>query len=139
MGLVCERYTLCLFSKLSCLLILYVWWVIYYYSCVFNCGGNCCGFCGATRSEEGDCRFRQSINNHLHLGLHHFHKCNLIRSAIFHSFSQFSFSSSIISFFFFFLFKINFDQTGGVGISNMTKKIQHHENMGFESLCKYRV
>nr|GMC49047.1 sulfite exporter TauE/SafE family protein 3-like [Ipomoea batatas] len=28
---------------------------------------------------------------------------------------------------------------GGVGISNMTKKIQHHQNMGFESLCKYRV
>lgn len=28
---------------------------------------------------------------------------------------------------------------GGVGISNMIKKIQNHEYMGFENLCKYDV
>ncbi|KAK4493389.1 hypothetical protein RD792_017713 [Penstemon davidsonii] len=28
---------------------------------------------------------------------------------------------------------------GGVGISNMVVKIQHHEYMGFENLCKYEV
>lgn len=27
--------------------------------------------------------------------------------------------------------------TGGVGISNMIWKIEHHEYMGFENLCKY--
>ncbi|RRT64559.1 hypothetical protein B296_00020404 [Ensete ventricosum] len=29
--------------------------------------------------------------------------------------------------------------TGGVGISNMVQKIEHHEYMGFENLCKYQV
>ncbi|XP_064972922.1 sulfite exporter TauE/SafE family protein 3-like isoform X1 [Musa acuminata AAA Group] len=28
---------------------------------------------------------------------------------------------------------------GGVGISNMVQKIQHHEYMGFENLCKYEA
>ncbi|CAL9180660.1 unnamed protein product [Musa hybrid cultivar] len=28
---------------------------------------------------------------------------------------------------------------GGVGISNMVQKIQHHEYMGFENLCKYQA
>ncbi|RWW23636.1 hypothetical protein GW17_00012116 [Ensete ventricosum] len=29
--------------------------------------------------------------------------------------------------------------SGGVGISNMVQKIEHHEYMGFENLCKYQV
>lgn len=28
---------------------------------------------------------------------------------------------------------------GGVGISNMIWKIEHHEYMGFENLCEYKL
>nr|GLL16922.1 uncharacterized protein LOC109190899 [Ipomoea trifida] len=47
--------------------------------------------------------------------------------------------ASLIIFTLAFIIFISAISLGGVGISNMTKKIQHHQNMGFESLCKYRV
>jgi hypothetical protein len=33
--------------------------------------------------------------------------------------------------------RMSFQSAGGVGISNMIQKFQHHEYMGFENLCKY--
>ncbi|XP_019197044.1 PREDICTED: uncharacterized protein LOC109190899 [Ipomoea nil] len=47
--------------------------------------------------------------------------------------------ASLIIFTLAFIIFISAISLGGVGISNMTKKIEHHQNMGFESLCKYRV
>lgn len=31
----------------------------------------------------------------------------------------------------------SFQSSGGVGISNMIHKMEQHEYMGFENLCKY--
>ncbi|ONK67037.1 uncharacterized protein A4U43_C06F15000 [Asparagus officinalis] len=47
--------------------------------------------------------------------------------------------ASLIIFILAFTIFVSAISLGGVGISNMIKKIQHHEYMGFESLCKYQV
>nr|GMC77897.1 sulfite exporter TauE/SafE family protein 3-like [Ipomoea batatas] len=47
--------------------------------------------------------------------------------------------ASLIIFTLAFIILISTISLGGIGISNMIKKIHHHENMGFESLCKYNA
>lgn len=45
--------------------------------------------------------------------------------------------ASLIIFILAFMIFVSAISLGGVGISNMIQKIQHHEYMGFENLCKY--
>ncbi|XP_074582436.1 sulfite exporter TauE/SafE family protein 3-like isoform X2 [Curcuma longa] len=47
--------------------------------------------------------------------------------------------ASLIIFILAFTIFVSAISLGGVGISNMVYKIQHHEYMGFENLCKYEV
>ncbi|XP_019197080.1 PREDICTED: uncharacterized protein LOC109190935 [Ipomoea nil] len=47
--------------------------------------------------------------------------------------------ASLIIFTLAFIILISTISLGGIGISNMIKKIEHHENMGFESLCNYNA
>jgi len=45
--------------------------------------------------------------------------------------------ASLIIFILAFMIFVSAISLGGVGISNMIQKIQRHEYMGFENLCKY--
>ncbi|THU52518.1 hypothetical protein C4D60_Mb10t04820 [Musa balbisiana] len=47
--------------------------------------------------------------------------------------------ASLIIFILAFTIFVSAISLGGVGISNMVQKIQHHEYMGFENLCKYEA
>ncbi|XP_042408243.1 sulfite exporter TauE/SafE family protein 3-like [Zingiber officinale] len=47
--------------------------------------------------------------------------------------------ASLIIFILAFTIFVSAISLGGVGISNMVYKIQHHDYMGFENLCKYEV
>lgn len=47
--------------------------------------------------------------------------------------------ASLIIFILAFTIFVSAISLGGVGISNMIQKIQHHEYMGFDSLCNYHV
>nr|GMC49122.1 sulfite exporter TauE/SafE family protein 3-like [Ipomoea batatas] len=47
--------------------------------------------------------------------------------------------ASLIIFILAFTIFVSAISLGGVGISNMVKKIHNHEYMGFENLCKYGV
>ncbi|CAI9784842.1 unnamed protein product [Fraxinus pennsylvanica] len=47
--------------------------------------------------------------------------------------------ASIIIFVLAFVIFVSAISLGGVGISNMIGKIERHEYMGFENLCKYEV
>ncbi|THU45269.1 hypothetical protein C4D60_Mb02t16050 [Musa balbisiana] len=47
--------------------------------------------------------------------------------------------ASLIIFILAFTIFVSAVSLGGVGISNMVQKIQHHSYMGFENLCKYEV
>ncbi|CAL9080672.1 unnamed protein product [Musa textilis] len=47
--------------------------------------------------------------------------------------------ASLIIFILAFTIFVSAVSLGGVGISNMVQKIEHHEYMGFENLCKYEV
>ncbi|KAJ8465337.1 hypothetical protein OPV22_027889 [Ensete ventricosum] len=47
--------------------------------------------------------------------------------------------ASLIIFILAFTIFVSAVSLGGVGISNMVQKIEHHEYMGFENLCKYQV
>ncbi|XP_078439163.1 sulfite exporter TauE/SafE family protein [Wolffia australiana] len=47
--------------------------------------------------------------------------------------------ASLIIFILSFTIFVSAISLGGVGISNMVRKIQNHEYMGFENLCKYRA
>ncbi|URE42296.1 hypothetical protein MUK42_25703 [Musa troglodytarum] len=47
--------------------------------------------------------------------------------------------ASLIIFILAFTIFVSAVSLGGVGVSNMVQKIQHHEYMGFENLCKYQA